>query len=548
MPVVVCEGEKAADAATRCGLLAVTSAGGAQAAAKTDWSPLSGRRVLILPDYDAPGEQYADDVAALAHKAGAEEIRILRLADYAPTLPEGGDIADVLVAEDYCGIGLGDAARPADLGRLLLRLAEAAPTWTPPADTPLDQEPFPVAALPEPVRSLVALGAEAIVCDPSFLALPALTVCAAAIGNTRRVRLKDGWDAPPILWTAVVSESGATKTPAYRTVLQPVNDLQTRATKRHAEAKARYECELAVYEKAWAIWRRDKNAVGEPPRKPEEPQEERYIVGDTTLEALAPILKDNPRGLLLARDELNAWLGSFDRYAARGGADVANWLSMHVGDTVRVDRKTGDRRTIPVPSAAVSITGGIQPGVLRRRITEELRDAGLLARFLLAYPLRQTKQWTEAVIDPTVRAAYAQLIETLYGLQPDVDEAGEPKPVVLKLSPEAKARFVAFYNANAKEQVELEGDLASAWSKLEEYAARLALVVHCIRVAAGDRTVEDAGVVDAASMESAILLTAWFKREARRVRGIFTETGDDTARRKLKKWIAARGGSVTVRD
>ena len=53
-------------------------------------------------------------------------------------------------------------------------------------------------------------------------------------------------------------------------------------------------------------------------------------LSDTTVEALAPILRVNPRGLLLARDELAGWIGSFDRYSGKGksGADAANWLSM----------------------------------------------------------------------------------------------------------------------------------------------------------------------------------------------------------------------------
>ena len=68
-----------------------------------------------------------------------------------------------------------------------------------------------------------------------------------------------------------------------------------------------------------------------------------------------PILLDNPRGLLLAVDELNAWLGGHDRYAGKGGADVWRWLSMHSAGAVQVDRKTGTPRTLYVPAAAVRI-------------------------------------------------------------------------------------------------------------------------------------------------------------------------------------------------
>src|SRR5579871_4383440 len=49
---VICEGEKATDAATAIfpDRVATTSSNGAAAAFKTDWTPLAGRAVLIWPD------------------------------------------------------------------------------------------------------------------------------------------------------------------------------------------------------------------------------------------------------------------------------------------------------------------------------------------------------------------------------------------------------------------------------------------------------------------------------------------------------------------
>lgn len=135
VPIVVVEGEKAAEAAQRLGLVATTSAGGAQAASKTDWSPLRGRRVIVLPDNDSAGERYAEDVARLAHTAGAADIRILRLADYAPALPEGGDLWDVRADDQWCGLPLGDAAKPADFCHWFYAEADRVEPWKPAADS-----------------------------------------------------------------------------------------------------------------------------------------------------------------------------------------------------------------------------------------------------------------------------------------------------------------------------------------------------------------------------------------------------------------------------
>jgi hypothetical protein len=410
-------------------------------------------------------------------------------------------------------------------------------------------EPFPVEALPEPVRGFVAAGAKAIGCDLSYLALPMLTAIAAAIGNTRRIQLKRGWTAPAILWVAIVGESGTAKTPAFKLVMRPIRERQRKALERHAEAMRLYEAKLAHYEKAQADWKRNKKAVNEPPEKPKAPEAERFIVSDTTVEALAPLLLSNPRGLLMARDELAGWIGSFDRYAGgKGGADAANWLSMHNGESIIVDRKTGIPRTIFVPQALVSICGGIQPAILNRALGSEHRESGLAARLLLTWPPRLAKRWTESDIDPSTEAEIARLIDRLYELQPAIGDDGELRPVVVGLAPDAKAAWTAYYNDHAQEQADLAGELSAAWSKLEEYAARLALVVHFARWAAEDPTLASAECVDADSMAAGIAMATWFKGEARRVYALLNESDDECEQRRLVEWLERRGGSATARD
>lgn len=79
-PVIICEGEKAADAAAALfpSWVATTSANGSKSPGKTDWSVLTGRRVIVWPDYDEPGREYLQDVARLVgpYAASLEEIRL----------------------------------------------------------------------------------------------------------------------------------------------------------------------------------------------------------------------------------------------------------------------------------------------------------------------------------------------------------------------------------------------------------------------------------------------------------------------------------------
>ena len=90
-PIVICEGEKAADAAARVfpQSIVTTSSGGANAAAKTDWAPLAGRRVLIWPDNDAAGREYAKQVAGILAALDCT-VSIIDAASLASLNPNGG--------------------------------------------------------------------------------------------------------------------------------------------------------------------------------------------------------------------------------------------------------------------------------------------------------------------------------------------------------------------------------------------------------------------------------------------------------------------------
>jgi len=206
------------------------------------------------------------------------------------------------------------------------------------------------------------------------------------------------------------------------------------------------------------------------------------------------------------------------------------------------------RGPLYVPRAAVSIAGGIQPETLQRALGQVYCDNGLAARILLACPPRRPKRWTEADIDPVIVADITNVFDRLYDLRPIAGDNDEPSPVIVRLTPEGKRKWIDFYNTHAEEHTELTGDLSSVWSKLEAYAARLALVVHFVRWAAGDPTLRDPDAVDKASVRVGVELCRWFAHEARRVYPILDESREGRDRRQLVELIQRRGGSVTARD
>jgi len=123
--VVVVEGERCVDAARSIGLTATTSAHGAKSAHKSDWTPLAGRGVVILPDADETGARYARDVAAiLTRLTPPATVRILPLPGLAPG--SGDDIADY--------IEQADGKTCEEIAGGIWELADALAPWTPPPD------------------------------------------------------------------------------------------------------------------------------------------------------------------------------------------------------------------------------------------------------------------------------------------------------------------------------------------------------------------------------------------------------------------------------
>ncbi|WP_353272762.1 AAA family ATPase [Wolbachia endosymbiont (group A) of Urophora cardui] len=90
--VILVEGEKCADALIEQGITATTAMLGANAQIeKTDWSPLKGKHVIIWPDNDEPGKQYAEKVVKKLTFLGVLSLTLLEIPD---NKPKGWDSAD----------------------------------------------------------------------------------------------------------------------------------------------------------------------------------------------------------------------------------------------------------------------------------------------------------------------------------------------------------------------------------------------------------------------------------------------------------------------
>lgn len=531
----VVEGEKACDALDELGLLAVTCAGGAKAAGKTSWEPLSGRRVVIWPDNDPSGFEFAEEVRELLEGVAAS---VSMLEPELLGLGAKEDAFDLIEARRAQGL-----ADEQIREEVFAALAEAEVETEPKREPLPEWKPFPVECLPPAMRALAVQGAEAIRVDASMLAAPALVAACSAIGNAAVLELKRTWQVPSILWLGIVARSGSKKSAPLFEAVRPLERINQRLALQHAEAMREFEQAEADFRAARGP---DKG------ERPVKPRPEFALLRDCTAASLVDALAGSPRGLMMFADELSGWFGGFERFSGnstKASPDEALWLQCYNGRAFSESRRGSGH--VHVPAASVSVCGGIQPRVLQQALSVDRLASGLAARLLLVNPPERPVEWTDAEVDSQVLEAWDELVRALREeVHLERGEFGSPAPMRLRLSGGARALWIEFYNAHGRERAETECEvLRSFLSKVEELPARLAIVLHLCEWASGPRVRRPSFEVNEQVFASAIRLAEWFKAEGRRVYSlILAQDPRERERAELIEWVRSKGGRTTARE
>jgi len=407
--VFIVEGEKDVDNLRALNIAATTNSGGTGKWNQVDDdSVLNGRGVAILPDNDEPGRKHANDVAMALH-GKAKVVKIVEL----PGLSEKGDVSDWLakfkktdtsdphlqlqkLAEEV------DAFEPAGLSLCEASSPSQTEGWPVPQPIP-DSLPsvkvFDPSLLPSTIRPWVADIAELMQCPIEFPAVCAMVAIAAMIGRRASIRpfQYNDWTAYPNLWGMLIGRPSLMKSPPMKQVLAPIRQLTELA-------RDEYEAERKVYDRQVELVSieskqakqdiasamrdgKDVDVLSDKliPDLPEKPKRYRYTVNDTTIEALAEVLADNPNGVLVERDELMGFLQSLERPGQDGARSF--YLESWAGDGTYESDRIG-RGNTRVSGACTSILGTIQPGPLGMYLNEAIRggtgDDGLMQRFQLS--------------------------------------------------------------------------------------------------------------------------------------------------------------------
>lgn len=172
-------------------------------------------------------------------------------------------------------------------------------------------------------------------------------------------------------WSMVGLPVGSGKTPILNNLMKPLTVLQY-------EALEVYKQELKEYKESKDKKKKD-TSLEEFQEKPSEPKRKRFYLSDSTMETTLKAHSDNPNGLLWVKDELKGLFNSLGAYKGGRGEDKETLLSLGAGTFISVARKETD---IELVKSAISLTGGIQPQVLKDLYSRDQdKDNGLWQRF-----------------------------------------------------------------------------------------------------------------------------------------------------------------------
>lgn len=341
------------------------------------------------------------------------------------------------------------------------------------------------------LASLLRATAEAMPTAPEFLATTLIPILASRIGTsvTLVINARAGYTVRPIFRSLIVAETGRKKTPAQKAVLSSLTELESI----HHQT---YQTELEEYERELDAWK-----PGNDEPKPKPPTRKRYLSTDDTLAARIKAHTENPRGLLLYRDEGSAFIterGRFSNGKGDGGETEAD-LSEFNGGMLSRDRKVDG--SVFLPKTGISRTGAIQYAKLQQLMGDHQDDCGEWARYLFCLA-----EAPPAYINLLNDDGDTGLQKTLINLVQRLDDLPEAD---FLLSHNAKLAFMEYQHLLTDRAISTDHpSLQAALPKFETYFGRFILLLHVVNAVLSGQ--QPTATVDAHTVELARQWTEYY--------------------------------------
>ena len=476
--VYVPEGEKDVLAIEAVGQAACCSAMGAGKAHIADWSPLTGKHVIIIADNDDPGINHAEDIHDILDGIAASVSTV--------NAAVGKDVSDHIAAgkklSDLVRITGFDATVPVPLTRIVSFVS------------------FPVGSFPAAIADMITAVAEATQTDEAMPGTCAISALSAAAGGNVEVQIRNDWIEPLCTYSVTVADSGERKSVVQRAMLKPVLDAEAQLAElifpRRRDALARRELAdkqaVTLIAKSAKVNRaslsfadllaQEQDVIDA--RKAvddiEVPELPRLVADDLTPEAAASLLHECGGSIAVVSAEGDL----FDIIGGRYSGNIPNmgvWLKAHSGDMIRVDRKGRAPEYIRKPAMTLGLMA--QPEVLKAIAAQpSLRGRGLLARFLYAMPASNVgnRKTNANAVPDAISKAYDTVIHGLaMGLQ---KKHPADAPTVLKFTPGAMAA-IATLEAETELALREDAPLGSLRDWGGKYVAAIARIAGLLHLA-----------------------------------------------------------------
>lgn len=341
--------------------------------------------------------------------------------------------------------------------------------WTMPIDVFAEQPvpQLPLDCLPAPFAKYATECSAASGFDVGGYGLLTLIAACNHIDHRARMEITPGFELPAFLWLGLVAKSGAGKSPIMKASRRFAEAINGEMLKQSQRVQAEF-----------SAGNRD---------TPRPPWRQRHA-DDTTTEALAKLLIDNPEGLNLFHDEITRFIGMLDAYSnAGGGKDRGAFLQAFDGGCTTVNRAKA--APMFIEQFSVGIIAGMQPDVLADLFRKSGGGAdGLYQRFLV-YQIAPPQ-----TVDYESAQGYltAATIQNIFNQIQEWNDAGVFTEQKAKLSPDARKSHAEYLNQMRIITARTPAKrLAEHLDKFPGFLGRLAFGLHCVECAVkGDYTAE----------------------------------------------------------
>ena len=419
-----------------------------------------------------------------------------------------------------------------------------------PLTAKIEPEPYPLDALPLPIRAAVEEVAGFVKAPVPMVASSALAALSLAIQAHADAKRAEKLHGPVGLFLLTIADSGERKstcdgffTRAIRDYEEAQAEAAKPALKDHRAAIEAWEAKSGgVKEKIRQLAKDNKPTAGMESAlrdlehdKPEPPRIPRLLYADATPEALAyGLAKQWPSGGVVSA-EAGIVFGSHGMGKDSVMRNLGLLNQLWDGTSLTIDRRSTESFT--VRGARLTVALQVQEPTLREFFTRSgalARGTGFLARFLVAWPesTQGQRPFTEAPANWPHLAAFHRRIAAILDQPAPIDEDGALTPPMLPLTPEAKAAWVEYHNA-IESELSSGGelyDVRDVASKSADNAARLAALFQQFEHGMG-------GAIGLDSLERASRITAWHLSEARRFFGELALPAELADAARLDSWL-----------